>query len=75
MGRALVLAMIGLAAVGVGGCTVTWGGGEQTGFTGRTGCAGVSTYRPLRPGMYEGMPAPGSDPDRPLFSVICTEAP
>jgi hypothetical protein len=73
-GREL-LAVLALAALAVGGCTVTWGGGEQTGPTARTGCAGVSTYRPRISGLYEGMPAPSGDPDRPLFSVLCTEAP
>jgi len=69
------LAALALAALSAGGCTVTWGGGEQTGPTARTGCAGVSTYRRPPSGLYEGMPAPAGDPDRSLFSVVCTEAP
>jgi hypothetical protein len=66
---------LALAALAAGGCSVTWGGGEQTGPSARTGCAGVSTYRRPPSGLYEGMPAPAGDPDRALFSVICTEAP
>jgi hypothetical protein len=71
------LAMIALTALAIGGCTYTWGGGEQTGPTWRTGCAGTgaSTYRPRVSGLYDGMPAPPGDPDRPLFSAICTESP
>jgi hypothetical protein len=77
MARWRELAVLALIALVIGGCTYTWGSGEQTGPTARTGCAGAasSTYRPRVSGLYEGMPAPPGDPDRPLFSAICTEAP
>jgi len=75
MGRSGVAAILVATALMARACTVVWSGGEQTGPTARTDCAGATAYR--RPGssLYEGMPAPPTDPDHSLFSVYCSEAP